>query len=153
MPPNEHEYLLWCCLSDVPESCFSVKISKLATVDELKTAIDPERHPIALVDIKLWKVCFPINDYLTKQVHFGNPSLIHGSKQLVDPSTPLSELFSGQRPDRHIDIIVQRASSERRLLTLSALGRIDRLLFMFSSPMTPYLHLLPRRQSIVVRSW
>jgi hypothetical protein len=96
---KENEYLLWCCISDVPDSCFHVKIDKLEPVAELKKAIKKEKNPelndIAPDRLTLWTVSIPVQDWQERQEATRHPAEIPGSTQLI-VTTSLSRVFAGE---------------------------------------------------------
>jgi hypothetical protein len=104
--------VLFCCLNDEPDCCFSVKVDKGATVDDLKTSIvavnpdlGPHRH------IGLWKVSIP--DELLDGAHdaIRDPETVNGSTRMRSLRS-LSEYFDTQPPGKTLHIIVQHGYSE-----------------------------------------
>jgi hypothetical protein len=112
MANHPESFILFCCLNDEPDCCFSVRVDKGATVDDLKTSILIVNPDIGLHrHIGLWKVSIPDDELDAVQDAIQDPETLPGSTRMRG-LLPLSHYFDEQPPGKTLHIIVQHGHSE-----------------------------------------
>ena len=104
--PFEPEFDINCSVLNGDGRVFSVKIAQSASVDALKKAIkkamEPEFDHVAAIRMDLWKVSFPDDQNLQKNID--NLDL---DEKPLSSMAKLSRIFSDEPKDEHLHIVVR----------------------------------------------
>ncbi|KAG0327520.1 hypothetical protein BGZ99_007478, partial [Dissophora globulifera] len=133
-----HNCLSLFCLVDGESTPFPVKIESSESVGELKKAVKAEKAPefddVAADKLTLWHVSIPV---LAKAERKEISLIDVQSKEELDETDDVSDVFAVQPPKKTIHIIVQRPSPVHAPIPARATTPLPGHLSDASRPGTP----------------